>query len=78
MKDSDSAVAKIIPWGADAYGIHIDYGAGSWRAYLVGSQYEARQELARFTLDLAERRREASWWVSPWQWARWTGGLPSL
>jgi hypothetical protein len=56
MDDTDEAIATVIRWDRDAYGILIDYGSGSWRSYFVGSHDEAQQERARMTLVFARRR----------------------
>lgn len=59
MDDTDDATIRVIPWDSeDVYGIHVDYGHGSWRSYLVGSHDEARREQARLTLELEVRRAD--------------------
>lgn len=51
MDDTDDVTVRVIPWDSEGeYGVHIDYGRGSWRSYLVGSLDEARQEQARLTI----------------------------
>jgi hypothetical protein len=51
MDDTDDAAVRIIPWDREGeYGVYIDYGAGSWRSYLVGSFDEAHREQARLIL----------------------------
>jgi hypothetical protein len=57
MDDTDDAAVRVIPWDREGdYGIHIDYGRGSWRSYLVGSFDEAQREQARLTLKSGVRR----------------------
>ncbi len=40
-------VANVIDWGAEEFGVLIDYGNGEWRKYRVGTRDEALRELAR-------------------------------
>ena len=50
MEDTEDANVRVIPWDREGeYGIHIDYGGGSWRSYLVGSFDDAQREQARLT-----------------------------
>ena len=57
MEDTEEAAIRVVPWDREGdYGIHIDYGRGSWRSYLVGSFDEARREQARLTAKSGVRR----------------------
>jgi hypothetical protein len=57
MEDTDDVTVRVIPWDREgSYGVHIDYGHGSWRSYLVGSHDEARREQARVTIELERMR----------------------
>ena len=56
MDDSDDAAVRIIPWDREGeYGVHIDYGGGSWRSYFVGSFGEAQREQTRLTIQSGVR-----------------------
>ncbi len=51
MASTDRAVARIVAWEGDEFGILVDYGEGQWRKYRVGTLTEARKELERLCLD---------------------------
>ncbi len=50
------AVARVVEWGDDQYGIFIDYGDGGWRKYLVGTHIEALDALPTVLCNQRELR----------------------
>jgi hypothetical protein len=53
--DENVLTLRVIQWDGE-WGIFVDYGAGSWRRYVVGTRLQAEEELRRLNVDKRARR----------------------